>query len=512
MGSVEVRSSLLNRTLRGGLRPDLAALPLPENAHSRGFAERIQEPLEQNAFVDCWKSGLSLGETSALTPPWLAASFASVATMGWACYGVFSYLASTPPTLGALPAIVILVGGLAAASSVGAVAGAGAYVATACLTSSILRHRREQAAEAALTAPLPEPARRAAVLRDALDKKNSLAGGLLGMALGPFVTGPAGSAFLHSQLTTGSTNEKLTNAIGFPLICAMGFGLGMASSPVSGYRMGLVEGVRSQIPTAAGVVAGVGLGVGATLLAGGHPAVAGLVGWLGGCLGGSLASAAAAPLTNPDLRQVRRWQAEMNTRTQGQENLIRLATGLDLTETEDTVSNRLLERLSPDERGLLLRSVANEPQLGPTMMEWACARQANPELAGLELWQRALARQELKLDDPHVGEAIRALCHAPEAAALVRDLKNDDRGRLLAHLAGTWVDQATALARIGEIARSYVVGVGELRLQNGRARLVEETETSVRVGGINLRRRLETQAARALNEGSRRPPYQRSLH
>lgn len=487
MVAVEVRPSLLNRTLRGGLRPDLAARPLPSNPHERAYVERLQEPLRQGAFVDSWNVGLSTGEMSALTAPWLAATVTSVATLGLTSMATVPWLAAQT-NLGFLQAFGVLMGGIGVGSAVGAVAGAGAYALTACLTHSLLRHRREQAVEKALQAPLPDPAQRAETLRQVMDNPGSLAGGLLGMALGPFTTGPSGSAFAHKDLSSDQWHKRLGAAAGFPFLTTVGLGFGMFFSPLTGYMLGRSEGVRPQLATAAGVAAGIGLSVSATLAAGGHPVLAGLLGWLGGSLGGSVASAAGSPLVNPDLSLVRSWQADLGS-TEGRENLIRLATGLDLTGEEHAGANRLLQSLPREERALLLRSVVDDPQVGATMLEWDGAHRANPRLARLEPWRKALGKTELSLSSPHVGQAIRALCHVTEATALVEDLKEEDRGRLLAHLASNWVDEGTARAQVRDIARSWLLGAGKLVLQQGPARAVDETETRVTVGGVSVRRR-----------------------
>ncbi|GMU52486.1 MAG: hypothetical protein AMXMBFR33_16320 [Candidatus Xenobia bacterium] len=488
MVAVEVRSSLLNRTLRGGLRPDLASRPLPSDPQERAYVERLQEPLRQGAFVDSWNVGLSTGEMSALTAPWLAATVASVATLGLTSMATIPWLAAQT-NLGFLPSLGVLFGGIAAGSVVGAAVGAGAYAVTACLTHSILRHRREQAAEKALQARLPNPNERAEVVRAALDHPGSLAGGLLGMALGPFTTGPSGSAFAHNDLTSDQWRKRLGAAASFPFLTTVGLGFGMFFSPITGYMLGHSEGVRPQLATAAGVAAGIGLGVSATLAAGGHPVLAGLAGWLGGSLGGSVASAAWSPLVNPDVSLVRSWQAELGSSTEGRENLIRLATGLEMTGEEHAGANRLLKSLSREERGLLLKTVADDPRVGASMLEWDGAHRANPELARLEPWRKALGKTDLTLSSPHVSQAIWALCHVPEATALVRDLKDEDRGRLLAHLASSWVDDHAARAQIRDIARSWLLGAGKLVLQQGPARAVAETETRVTVGGVSVRRR-----------------------
>lgn len=485
---MQVRSSLLSRTLRGGLRPDLAAWPLPANPHERAYLERLQEPLRQGAFVDSWNVGLSTGEMSALTAPWLAATVTSVAALGLTSMAPVSWLAAQA-NLGMLQAFGVLLGGIVLGSAVGAAVGAGAYALTACLTHSLLRHRREQAVEKALQAPLPDPKERAQALRQALNNPGSLAGGLLGMALGPFTTGPSLSAFAHQDLTSDKWHKRLGTAIGFPFVATVGLGFGMFFSPLTGYSLGRSEGVRPQVATTVGVAAGIGLGVSVTLAAGGHPALAGLAGWLGGCLGGSVTSAAWSPLVNPDVSQVRSWQAELGPSAEGRENLIRLVTGVDMTGEEHARAHRLLKGMSREERTLLLKMVVDDPHVGATMLEWDGAQRANPEISRLEPWRKALGMTGLGLSSPHVGQAIRALCHMSEATALVRDLKDEDRGRLLAHLAGTWVDEGTARAQIRDIARSWLLGTGKLVLQEGPARAVDETETRVTVGGVSVRRR-----------------------
>ncbi len=473
---MEVRSSLIDRALRGGMRPDLAAIPPSKD----GYSERLLEPLKDGCLVDCWGAGKSTAEMSATMAPWLAATGTSLAAGGLLFAGLVPAMPVAETILGFLGMTFGMVG---AASLVGAVAGAGAYVATSAVVHSMLRHRREQAAEKVLTGPIPTPEQRAATVRAALEGPGSLAGGLLGMVLGPFVTGPAMSAFPYQIMRRDKPGEVLSATAGFPFMATVGMGFGMAFSPLTGFLLGRVEGVRPQLATAAGVAAGVGLAVGVGLLTGAHPALTVAAAWLGGCFGGSLASAAKAPLDDPDVRQVRRWQAEMGG-AELHQNLIRLATGEDLTPEQVADANRLLTGLDKKERGLLLESVAYDPQVGVTMQQWAKAHQANPELARLEPWKKLV-----DLGAPRVGDSLRALCQVPEARSLVRDLSDKDRKKLVEHLASTWQDEPTTRQQVAEIARSHVLGSGELKLTNPPTRLVHETESHVRVGGVNIRRK-----------------------